>query len=255
MNLLEANSWAGWLLQMFDSVRGLKKVTCHLLSYISFTCWHIWIARCNFLFNNQQIHPPRIIEAISHSAFTFKEATSTPISSLRPCLQVVNPHSGWSPPALGLIKINVDGSWLDRDGSGFLGVVARDADGSFLAACRYKVKASSVAIVEAMVMMHGCMLGISSGWNSVILESDSLETISYLKDSSRKGSWEAFHFIARCSNLRRVFRWSWVPRSANLIADHLASRNCKEVCDFVWVVRPPSSLIHVLCNDGLPCPH
>ena len=94
MSHLESTSWASWLLQMFESVRGSKEVTCHLLSYISFTCWHIWIARCNFLFNHQQIHPPRIIEAISHSAFAFKEATSTPTSSLLPCPQIVNPTSG-----------------------------------------------------------------------------------------------------------------------------------------------------------------
>ena len=106
---------------------------------------------------------------------------------------------------MGLVKINVDGNWLARDGLRFLGVVARDADGSFLAACRYKVKATSVAMVEAMAVMHGWLLGISSGWNSVILESDSLETISCLEDSSRKGSWEAFPFIAKCSNLGRVF--------------------------------------------------
>ncbi|RXH96856.1 hypothetical protein DVH24_009698 [Malus domestica] len=50
-------------------------------------------------------------------------------------------------------------------------------------------------------------------------------------------------------------RWSWVPRSANMTADALTSRDSTELCDVVWVDRPPSSLVFVLNNDGLPCPH
>ena len=95
-----------------------------------------WLARCNFVFNHQRIHPPRIIEAISHSATTFKDATSSPSSPIMPCPQAEFSPSVWSPPAVGFVKINVDGGGLAGDGLGFLGVVARDADGSFLAACR-----------------------------------------------------------------------------------------------------------------------
>lgn len=57
--------------------------------------------------------------------------------------------------------MNVDGSWFAMDEMSFMRVVARDADGKFLAACRYKVKATSVAMMEAMAIMHGCNLGIS----------------------------------------------------------------------------------------------
>lgn len=40
-----------------------------------------------------------------------------------------------------------------------------------------------------------------------------------------------------------------------MAADVLASVDFPEMCDFVWVDRPPFSLVHVLSNDGLPCPH
>ena len=39
-----------------------------------------------------------------------------------------------------------------------------------------------------------------------------------------------------------------------MAADSLASNSLQEMCD-VWVARPPSSLVFVLVNDGLPCPH
>ncbi|XP_050117706.1 uncharacterized protein LOC126595464 [Malus sylvestris] len=88
--------------------------------------------------------------------------------------------------------------------------------------------------------------------------SNSLDSVSCLQDLNSMGSWDAFPLLAKCTSLGKAFqdcRWSWVPRSANKAADSLASRQSREVCDFVWVNRPPSSLVHVLCNDGLLCPH
>lgn len=44
-------------------------------------------------------------------------------------------------------------------------MVVRDEDRRSLAAYRYCVKATSVAMVEAMTIMHGCKLRICRGWN------------------------------------------------------------------------------------------
>ncbi|KAM1026355.1 hypothetical protein ACFX2C_039377 [Malus domestica] len=69
--------------------------------------------------------------------------------------------------------------------------------------------------------------------------------------------WEAFPTLAKFLRLGNSFqgcRWSWVPRSANLAADRLASRSNTEMCNVTWVNRPPSSLVFVLNKDGLPCP-
>ncbi|TQD78026.1 hypothetical protein C1H46_036422 [Malus baccata] len=96
------------------------------------------------------------------------------------------------------------------------------------------------------------------GLSEVMLESDSSEAISCLSNSFENGSWEAFPYLARVKLLGEAFqncRWSWVPRTANMAADALTSRGCAEMCDVVWVDRPPSSLVFVLNNDGLPCPH
>lgn len=72
--------------------------------------------------------------------------------------------------------------------SGFVGVVAQDSEGKFLAICRYNVKATSVAMAEALAILHGCELGISQGWSLVIIESDSSESISCLKNMLTKAS-------------------------------------------------------------------
>ncbi|KAM2781824.1 hypothetical protein FF1_011568 [Malus domestica] len=52
------------------------------------------------------------------------------------------------------------------------------------------------------------------------------------------GSWEAFPILERVKLLGKAFqncRWSWVPRSANMAADALTSRDSAELCDVVWV--------------------
>ncbi|KAM2604643.1 hypothetical protein TB2_033527 [Malus domestica] len=120
--------------------------------------------------------------------------------------------------------------------------------------------ASSSVVAEALalVLVHGCRLDASLGVCSIIFESDSLEAISCLSGSLYSGSWEAFPILARVQRLSRAFQnchWSWVLRSANSAADVFASVGLTTMCDFVWVDRPPSSLVHVLCNDGLPCLH
>ena len=57
----------------------------------------------------------------------------------------------------------MDASWGSCDGRGFTGIVARDEEGRFLAASRSCVKATSVAMGEAMAILHGCMLGKRMG--------------------------------------------------------------------------------------------
>ncbi|CAL8160949.1 unnamed protein product [Prunus armeniaca] len=48
--------------------------------------------------------------------------------------------------------------------------------------------------------------------------------------------------------------WKWIPRKANRAADAAALEAKRKMCDEVWISRPPSSLVFVLHNDGLPCP-
>ncbi|KAM1035501.1 hypothetical protein ACFX2I_038642 [Malus domestica] len=229
-----------------------------MLSYVTTTCWYIWKARCNFLFNQQPIFPRQIIAVITHSVAAFKESSQATVISLPISVNGSASDVHWSPPCVGFIKINVDASWLRSGASGFVGVVARDDAGMFVAANRMRVTASSVAVAEALAVLHGCEFGRNMGWNFVIVESDSQESISCIRDLDTMGSWEAFPILARCKRLGESFndcRWSWVPRSANMAADLLALRQSREVCDNIWVNRPPSSFVHVLCNDGLPCPH
>ena len=175
-----------------------------------------WLARCNLLFNQQPIYPSQILATIMRSSKSFGDARIRSSLLVTPTARGVVVGGDWANPGSGFVKINVDASWCASDGLGFVGVVARDEEGRFLAACRFKEKGSNVAVMEAKAILHGCKLGLAHGWNLIVVESDSAESISCLRDGSKIGNWEAFPIITSCSRLGNGFqecRWSWVPRS------------------------------------------
>lgn len=251
------SSWVNWLVNITNITLNSKAELDRVLSYVAFTCWHIWKSRCNFLFQNGSINPRNVLAAIDTSVSAFSEASRNKVirpSMPNPAAQV---PARWCLPPPPFVKINVDASWEQGTFSGFSGVVVRDSAGTFIAARRGCFAAHSAAVVEAIAIRHGCELGVAMGFNLIVIESDSQDSISYLMGKTSNGRWEAFPVLTKCKLIGNSFqacRWSWIPRSANLAADCLASRRNREMCDFTWVNRPPSSLVHVLCNDGLPCP-
>ncbi|KAM1324321.1 hypothetical protein PS2_045096 [Malus domestica] len=127
-------------------------------------------------------------------------------------------------PEFPFMKVNVDASWSVTTSEGFVGVVVRNSDGRFVAVRKWQTHAPSTMAVEANAIFVG---------------------------------WEAFPTLTRILRLMDVFqrcRWSWVLRSANMAAHRLASRSNTEMCGSSWVNQPPSSLVHILNKDGLPCP-
>ncbi|KAM2669497.1 hypothetical protein EV1_005542 [Malus domestica] len=206
-------SWVNWLNEIYVAAYANMGDRIKLFSYIAVTCWHIWKSRCNFIFQRQPIYPGQVIAAVHHSVGMFLKANRVPCSRPRINAQDQGNDVSWSPPSSGFIKINVDVSWNARECVGFVGVVARDLQGSFVAACRKKISASSVAMAEAKAIFHGCSLA----------------------DLNSMGSWDAFPLLAKCTSMGKAFqdcRWSWVPRSANKAADSLASRHCREAGSF-----------------------
>ncbi|CAN6563499.1 unnamed protein product [Malus baccata var. baccata] len=258
VDVASIGSWAMWLHSVLLSNWGSSVDRRWFQAYVAFTCWFIWKARCDYVFNQVGINPAKVIFSLSTALGNFMLASSS-VGSARPALVPrVEGVIRWCPPSPSFVKINVDASWSHSSRVGFAGVIARQDDGGFLAAVRSSISAPSSLVAESFAILRGCELGVSMGFNSIIIESDSLQAISCLNGSLENGSWEAFPILARAVRLGSAFqncRWSWVPRSANMAADALASAGFTEMCDFVWVDRPPSSLVHVLCNDGLPCPH
>ncbi|KAI5328442.1 hypothetical protein L3X38_027839 [Prunus dulcis] len=70
-------------------------------------------------------------------------------------------------------------------------------------------------------------------------------------------SWTLYPILTLIRNEERYVeecRWNWTSRNCNQAANNLASLALSRSTE-VWVERPPTSLVHNRCKDGLPCPH
>ncbi|KAM2145718.1 hypothetical protein ACFX1R_049243 [Malus domestica] len=125
------------------------------LSRLAFTCWFIWKARCNAVFNYVIPSHSQTIFAISSAMTAFHVArTSRLITG-----SVPGPKPCWS----SSIKVNVDANWRRLDVPGHVGVVMRDSNSDCLAARQKQIYAKSALEAEALGILEGCVLARSKG--------------------------------------------------------------------------------------------
>ncbi|KAI5318927.1 hypothetical protein L3X38_038635 [Prunus dulcis] len=87
--------------------------------------------------------------------------------------------------------------------------------------------------------------------------SNSVMAINSVLGDVSSSNWELYPILKDIRFLKASFtnlNWAWVPREANRSVDVVASLARKAMCLESWLVRPPSSLVHILSRDGLPCP-
>ncbi|KAB2603204.1 ribonuclease H protein [Pyrus ussuriensis x Pyrus communis] len=217
---------------------------------IRFFMWQILhralATRCNAIFNQKTMLPLQVIHKINcgHAAFMEANKRSNMVdvgsgTSPRNQANLIRDSqsiSVWSPPEISWYKVNVDAN----------------SNGKFIAARKQSILAEGVQEAEAKAILEGCKLA------------NHLD----LCNSIYQGRWEAVPVLWKAMQLKGSFqqcRWSWVPRSANMVAHRLAFAKCwfliipelknPKMSNYTWVEKPPSSIVHILNKDGLPCPH
>ncbi|CAL8080146.1 unnamed protein product [Prunus armeniaca] len=119
-------------------------------------------------------------------------------------------------------------------------------------------QAKNPLVVEATALWEGYKFAEEWGHNMVCFKSDSQELIKSVCGSFGRGSWTLYPILTLIRDEQRCFEgcgWNWTTRNCNQAADHLASLALSRRSTEIWVERPPTSLVHILCKDGLPCPH
>ncbi|CAN6700215.1 unnamed protein product [Malus baccata var. baccata] len=118
------SSWGAWLLDVFTSNLGSSASKEWVLTYVAFTCWHIWKSRCDYVFNQVNIIPSKIIMGIELSVADFLNANSAPEILQAVDHGRVRQPCRWTPPVSPFVKLNVDASWSRVSKAGFAAVVA-----------------------------------------------------------------------------------------------------------------------------------
>ncbi|XP_070662206.1 uncharacterized protein [Malus domestica] len=164
----------------------LEKST--LMPQVAFTCWHIWKARCDVVFNHKPISLTHATQAISCALVVFEQALERNPESNLAGQRDSSQHTVWSPFDSECVKINVDASWNSSTQNGYVGIVIRDQNSMFVVARKSPIKAFKVVVAEALAVLERCMFAKQLGLNKVIVESDSKETILCLRKSIQNSS-------------------------------------------------------------------
>lgn len=90
------------------------------------------------------------------------------------------------------------------------------------------------------------------------LDEFNLHSVSYcLNMKIERGNWRIYPFLREFHRLKNEFHhisWSWISREANRAADAAAKLAKVRLCTVNWTNCPPTSIILILQNDGLPGP-
>ncbi|KAI4989132.1 hypothetical protein ZWY2020_036449 [Hordeum vulgare] len=158
---------------------------------------------------------------------------------------------GWTPPAAGLYKLNVDACFNIDSGTGSSGVVIRDDKGTFLAAlCSGIPFADDAGSAEARGLRDGLLLANELGMQKLVVESDCMEVVDTMLEGGNSLGLAAaiYEECAFLANNFSCIMFQFCPREANMAADTLA-RYAEPTKTIKWVDEPPGFLIDVLAND------
>lgn len=159
-------------------------------------------------------------------------------------------QSGWSPPPLGLINLNVDATIKGEEC--FLGVIARSSCGSILDVVTTDDFITNVEAAEAQAISFALAWALKRGWLSINVESDAQGIVLSLagSDALYSAHWESSGGLQECLSLKASFSscfFEWVPRGVNLAAHHA----CRWAMSVHWVGCVPCLALPGLLRDLL----
>jgi ribonuclease HI len=215
----------------------------NLKEMVAVACWYLWWIRRRRTHNEDV--PPLSKCKLSILAITANAAKANKSTGLMGQVKCTRPMPRY-------IKVNVDASFHEDSRSGSAGAIIRDYEGKFIAASGTTIPhVSSVSMAEALAMKAGLDLANRLGFNRVIAESDSLETIEACNGSDR---WwhESSAILADCVDLAFSIgsvSFQFCPREANQVADDIARFCFQNKITCTWDDDPPSFLQNSLVND------
>ncbi|GLT34103.1 hypothetical protein SLA2020_086440 [Shorea laevis] len=150
----------------------------------------------------------------------------------------------WTKPPFGTYKVNTNASFSPSLGTATLAMVARDSNGYICFGKTWSYTVLSALMAEAAALLKAVRFVKELGLQEVISESDSQIVISSIQQPTKPLPWEVKSLLM---NIRKLcdshlgFKFSFVPRDGNKVADWVARSSLQGKCPFYWAHRPPNS--------------
>ncbi|ONK63253.1 uncharacterized protein A4U43_C07F12960 [Asparagus officinalis] len=162
-------------------------------------------------------------------------------------------NSRWSPPPVGLYKINVDGGWREGQCIGGLGCVVRDVNSCFMASfSKGNTRALNVVVCEALAARDALAFALDIGLSKVVLEMDSSVATNAIKYPDRELSelMRTRVYIKSLGQRLQHFEVQQSARSYNKVAHVLAKKTLDFSNMIVWMEGAPDDIVHLLLDVG-----
>ena len=162
--------------------------------------------------------------------------------------------STWLPPPGNMVKINWDAAINQKMSCVSLGILARDKQGVFLAACGVKQKmVADSTMAEALAALYAVIFAKELGVSNVIFEGDAL-TVMKAVNSEESCESNYGHLVDDVKRFRSdlaISSFVHVGRGANFPAYVLAKEACNHVIDKYWWHSIPSCIGDIIRKEEL----
>jgi ribonuclease HI len=230
----------GWLLHWFGSLKEDEINVCVMILY------QMWLAR-NEAREEVRIAAPHAI--VQKSFFLIEEWQGIRPAGKSGSVQVTE-H--WLPPASGWTKLNADGAFSVKDGTGGCGVVMRNHDGVVLeGASHFFHLAADPERSELMACKQALAMARTKGLSKIVLETDCLGAVAKIRSNDVDRSIHG-PLVEEIKSMLKDFAdhsIRHVRRTGNKVAHCLARFGCENKCSEVWEGVPPDFLVTVLAPE------
>lgn len=116
--------------------------------------WLVWKARNSYVFQRGKPNPGTIVDdALAlHKSFAIQSHAARSLTK-KGC----DVPYAWMPPGKGLLKLNVDGSWVDSSSEASIAGICRDAHGVSIAGYVKKIRADSAELAETLALREALL--------------------------------------------------------------------------------------------------
>ncbi|XBI90854.1 hypothetical protein VPH35_028370 [Triticum aestivum] len=175
--------------------------------------------------------------------------------ALQPVLiKAVLPDTPWQPPPPGWLALSVDGSYSAEEGSAGACMILRDNLGSVIfSSCQLLFYCNNVLEAEIQAIKIGMSMAIEWSNLSVLVQSDSMVTLSSMTDASLDKSPNG-QLVREIKNymLQREFKLVKIVRSQNMVSHCLANYARMARSTACWLQWPRPFIHNLVLADCKP---
>ncbi|CAN0876753.1 Putative ribonuclease H protein At1g65750, partial [Linum grandiflorum] len=216
--------WSDWFLALVWNIWKWRNQVCH--SQTPWPVQNLW----------------RITHDLAHEIFSMKR-----ISHPNREVELI----GWSPPPIGWVKLNVDGSRVSAEDSTAIGGVLRGACGTWIAGFLHHIGSQPILQAELLAIRDGLSWVQMLRYSQVEVESDSLLAVQLVM-SSNTCCHPLGTLISDIHSLMEMMqncKIRHIRREANFVADYIAKSAHGLGDGEKWLSNPPQGVLHLLEAD------